>query len=63
LFLNKTRKPLTTHWKIELPEFEAILGSEKKFFYRNKMEFSFSNSRWLTEKKLKVPKILETEMH
>jgi len=35
--------------KIELPEFEPILGSEKQFFYRNKMEFSFSNSRWLTE--------------
>ena len=35
--------------KVELPEFESILGSEKQFFYRNKMEFSFSNSRWLTE--------------
>ncbi|WP_396168241.1 23S rRNA (uracil(1939)-C(5))-methyltransferase RlmD [Flavobacterium sp.] len=35
--------------KIALPEFEPILGSEKQFFYRNKMEFSFSNSRWLTE--------------
>ena len=38
--------------KIELPEFEPILGSEKQFFYRNKMEFSFSNSRWLTEKEI-----------
>jgi 23S rRNA (uracil1939-C5)-methyltransferase len=27
--------------KIEIPEFEAILGSRKKFFYRNKMEFLF----------------------
>jgi 23S rRNA (uracil1939-C5)-methyltransferase len=26
--------------KVELPEFEPILGSEKQF-YRNKMEFSF----------------------
>jgi 23S rRNA (uracil1939-C5)-methyltransferase len=43
-------------------EFEDILGSEKKVFYRNKMEFSFSNSRWLTEKEIEVPKILETEM-
>jgi 23S rRNA (uracil1939-C5)-methyltransferase len=34
---------------VELPDFEPILGSEKQFFYRNKMEFSFSNSRWLTE--------------
>ncbi|MCT4010842.1 23S rRNA (uracil(1939)-C(5))-methyltransferase RlmD [Elizabethkingia anophelis] len=30
--------------------FEAlpILGSAKQYFYRNKMEFSFSNARWLT---------------
>ena len=39
--------------KIELPEFEPILGSEKQFFYRNKMEFSFSNARWLTEEEIK----------
>ncbi|MGC4128083.1 MAG: 23S rRNA (uracil(1939)-C(5))-methyltransferase RlmD [Bergeyella sp.] len=25
-----------------------ILGSEQQYFYRNKMEFSFSNARWLT---------------
>ena len=39
--------------KIELPEFEPILGSEKQLFYRNKMEFSFSNARWLTEEEIK----------
>ncbi len=38
--------------KIQLPEFENILGSEKQFFYRNKMEFGFSNSRWMTEKEI-----------
>lgn len=38
--------------KVELPEFEPILGSEKQFFYRNKMEFSFSNSRWLTPEEI-----------
>lgn len=25
-----------------------ILGSAEQYFYRNKMEFSFSNARWLT---------------
>ncbi|NNT72915.1 23S rRNA (uracil(1939)-C(5))-methyltransferase RlmD [Flavobacterium sp. IMCC34852] len=35
--------------KIELPEFEPILGSEKQFFYRNKMEFGFSDTRWMTD--------------
>ena len=39
--------------KIELPEFEPILGSKEQFFYRNKMEFSFSNARWLTEEEVK----------
>jgi 23S rRNA (uracil1939-C5)-methyltransferase len=33
---------------IELPEVTPILGSAKQYFYRNKMEFSFSDSRWLT---------------
>jgi 23S rRNA (uracil1939-C5)-methyltransferase len=29
--------------KVELPDFEPILGSEKQFFYRNK-EFSFQTA-------------------
>jgi 23S rRNA (uracil1939-C5)-methyltransferase len=39
---------LTRLGHIELPEVTPILGSEKQYFYRNKMEFSFSDSRWLT---------------
>lgn len=31
------------------PELQPILGSEKVYFYRNKMEFTFSNRKWLTE--------------
>lgn len=38
---------------LELPEITPIAGCEKIYFYRNKMEFSFSDSRWLTEKELK----------
>ena len=34
--------------KIELPDVTPILGSKDIYFYRNKMEFSFSDSRWLT---------------
>ena len=37
---------------LELPEINPILGSKKQYFYRNKMEFSFSNSRWLTQKEI-----------
>ncbi len=49
---NEVLNHLQRIGKIELPEFEPILGSEKQFFYRNKMEFSFSNSRWLTEEEV-----------
>ena len=46
---NEVKNHLQRIGKVELPEIEPILGSEKQFFYRNKMEFSFSNARWLTE--------------
>ncbi|GAA3582604.1 23S rRNA (uracil(1939)-C(5))-methyltransferase RlmD [Snuella lapsa] len=39
---------LTRLGHIQLPEVTPILGSAKQYFYRNKMEFSFSDSRWLT---------------
>ena len=38
---------------LELPEITPILGSEKRYFYRNKMEFSFSSNRWLTLEEIK----------
>ena len=34
--------------RIELPEITPILGSAKTTNYRNKLEFGFSNRRWLT---------------
>lgn len=39
--------------KIELPEINSILGSKKTTFYRNKLEFTFSNKRWMTEDEIK----------
>lgn len=33
---------------VELPEVSAIIGSEKRYFYRNKLEYTFSNRRWLS---------------
>jgi len=39
---------LTRIGHVELPEAAPILGSKKQYFYRNKMEFSFSSNRWLT---------------
>lgn len=39
---------LTRIAKIPLPEITPILGSEKIWEYRNKMEYTFSNKMWLT---------------
>ena len=38
--------------KIELPEISPILGSKKTQCYRNKLEFTFSNKRWLTQQEV-----------
>ena len=45
---------LTRIGKVELPEISPILGSEKTEFYRNKLEFTFSDKRWLTEEEVKT---------
>lgn len=45
---------LTRIGKIELPEMSPILGSVKTQLYRNKLEFTFSNKRWLTEEEVKA---------
>ncbi len=43
---------LTRIGKIELPEISPILGSEQTREYRNKLEFTFSNKRWLTQEEV-----------
>ena len=40
--------------KIELPEIKPILGSKHVYGYRNKLEFGFSNKRWLTEEEVRT---------
>ena len=42
--------------KITLPEISPILGSEKTMLYRNKLEFTFSNRRWLTFEEIRENK-------
>ncbi len=43
---------LTRIGKVELHNVMPILGSAKTQFYRNKLEFTFSNKRWLTEEEV-----------
>ena len=47
--------------KIELPEIFPILGSKKIYFYRNKLEFTFSNKRWMTFEELESGHTYDTQ--
>ena len=51
---------LTRIGKIELPEISTILGSARTEFYRNKLEFTFSNKRWRTNEEIADGKVFET---
>jgi 23S rRNA (uracil1939-C5)-methyltransferase len=51
---------LTRIGKIELPEITAILGSARTEFYRNKLEFTFSNKRWRTFEEIAEGKEFDT---
>jgi 23S rRNA (uracil1939-C5)-methyltransferase len=51
---------LTRIGKIELPEILPIIGSAKTEFYRNKLEFTFSNKRWRTNEEIAEGKVFET---
>ena len=38
--------------RVNVDEISPIIGSEKTTYYRNKLEFTFSNSRWLTNQEI-----------
>lgn len=40
--------------KLTLPEIMPILGSKNITYYRNKLEFTFSDSRWLTREEIET---------
>ena len=44
---------LTRIAKVELPEISPVVGSAKTIYYRNKLEFTFSNKRWMTEDEIR----------
>ena len=51
---------LTRIGKIELPEISPIIGSARTEFYRNKLEFTFSNKRWRTYEEMTEGKQFDT---
>ena len=50
---KQVRDNLMRIGKIDLPEISPIIGSEEKYLYRNKLEYSFSDKRWYTVEEVK----------
>ena len=50
---------LTRIAKVELPPVSPIKGSERIWEYRNKMEYTFSNRRWLTREQMESDEIFD----
>lgn len=38
--------------KVTVPEVKPIIGSDEIYYYRNKLEYAFSDKRWLTKEEL-----------
>lgn len=54
LYKNKSvENALSRIGKVDTAVMEDILASEQTRYYRNKLEYTFSNQRWLTEEEIK----------
>lgn len=51
---------LTRIAKVELPEISTIMGSKNVWEYRNKMEYTFSNKRWLTKEQMESAELFDS---
>jgi 23S rRNA (uracil1939-C5)-methyltransferase len=58
---KQVKDNLTRIGKIELPEINPIIGSSEIFNYRNKLEYTFSNKRWLTNEEVQSGTDFERE--
>lgn len=47
--------------KVEIPGVNEIIGSAEEYYYRNKLEYTFSDRRWLTEEEVKTGLPFEKE--
>ncbi|MBI5020593.1 MAG: 23S rRNA (uracil(1939)-C(5))-methyltransferase RlmD [Ignavibacteriales bacterium] len=48
--------------EFDLPNVLPTIGTESPYFYRNKMEYTFSNRRWLTQDEMNLIQIPENEV-
>lgn len=49
---KQVRDNLTRIGKVDIPEIRPIMGSSEIFLYRNKLEYTFSDKRWLTKEEV-----------
>lgn len=58
---KQVRDSLVRIGKIELPVMNEIIGSSDEYYYRNKLEFTFSDKRWFTDEEVKSALPLEKQ--
>ena len=51
---KQVKDNLTRIGHTPIPEIDPIIGSENEYFYRNKLEFTFSARRWMTRDEITV---------
>lgn len=47
--------------KLQFQEIKPILANKDEYYYRNKLEFSFSNKKWLTTEQMKSAEEIENK--
>ncbi len=47
--------------KLTFPELLPIVGNKTPYFYRNKLEYSFSNKKWLSQDEMQSGEIVENK--
>ena len=58
---DQVRQNLTRIGKIKVDKVLPIVKSDKQYYYRNKMEYSFSNSRWITNEEINSQKEIKNK--
>lgn len=58
---KQVRDNLVRIGKIELPEIMPIMGSPDEYYYRNKLEYTFSDKRWLTREEVSSGKEIKQD--
>ncbi len=49
---KQVKDNLTRIGKLDIPEMDPVIGSSEIFLYRNKLEYTFSDKRWLTREEM-----------